>query len=60
MKQAERQRWLLNWLGTPRCCDPTLYDGLVRTPGMRAKIGELELRRRLQMMRAARSASRNG
>lgn len=58
MLKTERQRWLLDWLGNPRHCDPSIYDGLMRTPAMQAKIGELRLRSRLQMMRAARAASR--
>src|SRR5262249_19933814 len=58
MTRPERQRWLLNWLGNPRFCDPSVYEGLVRTPSMQTKIGELGLRTRLQMMRTARLPSR--
>jgi hypothetical protein len=58
MARTDRQRWLLDWLGNPRHCDPGIYDGLMRTPAMQAKISELKLRSRLQMMRAARAASR--
>lgn len=58
MTRPERQRWLLDWLGNPRFCDPGVYDELVRTPAMHARIGELGLRTRLQLMRAARRPSR--
>ena len=58
MTRSERQRWLLDWLGNPRFCDPSVYDELVRTPAMHAKIGALGLRTRLQLMRAARRPSR--
>lgn len=58
MRRTDAQRWLLNWLGDPRNCDPAIWDELVRTPSMQAKIGELGLRGRLQMMRARPSTSR--
>lgn len=54
MAHPDRQRWLLAWLGSPRFCDPSVYDGLVRTPAMQTKISELGLGTRLQLMRAAR------
>jgi hypothetical protein len=57
MKHQDRQRWLLSWLGNPRFCDPRVYEGLIRTPAMQAKIGELGLRTRLQMMRSTRPAT---
>lgn len=37
MSLTDRQRWLLSWLGNPRFCDPSVYDGLMRTPAMQAK-----------------------
>lgn len=52
MTRSERQRWLLDWLGNPRVCDRGVYDGLVSTPTMHAKIGQLGLRTRLRMRRA--------
>ncbi len=54
MAHAERQRWLLAWLGNPRFCEPKIFDALVRTPAMQAKLGELGLRTRLQAMRGSR------
>jgi hypothetical protein len=59
-RHSDRQRWLLSWLGNPRFCDPSVYDGLISTPAMHSKIGQLGLRSRLDMMRAAHKASRNG
>jgi hypothetical protein len=57
MTHPDRLRWLLNWLGNPRFCDPTVYDRLVGTPAMQTRIGELGLRTRLKMMRGSRRSS---
>jgi hypothetical protein len=58
MKRQERQRWLLNWLGNPRVCEPSVYGGLTRTPAIQAKIAELGLRTRLKTLRAGRPPTR--
>jgi hypothetical protein len=43
MIHPDRQRWLLNWLSNPRNCDSRIYEDLIQTPAMKAKLGELRL-----------------